>query len=74
MTAQATTTAEDRDERLARLLGELAERARLGQPHDVDGLVKHNPDLGGELRALWAAAQFAAEFAGGGDFRRGRRV
>ncbi len=69
MTAHATTTAEDRDERLARLLGELAERARLGQPHDVDGLVKRHPDLGGELRELWAAAQFAAEFAGGSGSR-----
>jgi len=67
MSAQATTTAEDRDERLARLLGELAERARCGQPHDIAGLAAQHPDLGDELRSLWAAAQFAAEFAGGGS-------
>ena len=60
-----TTIAEDRDERLARLLGELSERARLGQPPDVDGLAGQHPDLAAELRELWAAAQFAAEFAGG---------
>ena len=69
MSAQATTTADQRDERLARLLGELAERARLGQPHDVAGLVRQHPDLGDELRELWAAAQFAAEFAAGSGSR-----
>src|SRR5262245_5463128 len=46
-----------RDELLARLLGELNEGAC------VDALAAAHPEVAGELRELWAAAQFAQEFA-----------
>jgi serine/threonine-protein kinase len=53
----------DRDERLARLLAELSDAARHGRGADVDQVAAENPDLGDELRSLWAAAQLADEFA-----------
>src|SRR5262249_44809204 len=54
----------ERDERLAGLLAELSEQARRGAAPDVDALAARHPDLGAELRELWAAAQFADAFAG----------
>jgi serine/threonine-protein kinase len=56
-------TSADRDEQLARLLDELSEKTRLGQPADVEATARAHPDLAKELRELWAAAQFAQEFA-----------
>jgi tetratricopeptide (TPR) repeat protein/predicted Ser/Thr protein kinase len=61
MSALPPTTAE-RDERLAGLLSELTEERRRGGRPDVDGMAARHPDLAAELRALWAAAQFADEF------------
>ena len=58
-----TTSGPNRDERLARLLAELTENARQGQPADVEVVARDHPDLAVELRELWAAAQFAEEFA-----------
>jgi serine/threonine-protein kinase len=59
----STTSGPNRDEHLARLLAELSERARQGQPADVEVVARDHPDLAVELRELWAAAQFAEEFA-----------
>jgi serine/threonine-protein kinase len=56
-------TPPDRDERLARLLAELTEKSRAGQPADLEAVARAHPDLAAELRELWAAAQFAEEFA-----------
>src|SRR5262245_59124589 len=53
----------DRDERLARALAELSEEARRGGRPDLDAAAARYPDLAGELRELWAAVQFADEFA-----------
>src|SRR5437868_1368852 len=56
-----------RDELLAQLLGELTEQLRAGEPADVESLAQRHPDLGDELRELWAAAQMAEAFAGHGS-------
>ncbi len=61
----STISTGDRDERLAHLLGDLSEKARRGEPADVDSTAQAHPDLGDELRALWAAAQFADAFTRG---------
>jgi serine/threonine-protein kinase len=65
--ASAPAAAGDNEELLARLLGELAEQTRRGQPADLKALVAAHPELTPplvtELRELWAAAQFAEEFA-----------
>jgi serine/threonine-protein kinase len=61
MTQPAATA--DRDERLAALLSDLADRARRGEPADVEAAARDHPDLAVELRDLWAAARFAAAFA-----------
>src|SRR5207244_3753088 len=50
-------SAEARDELLARLLGDLDQGAPL------DAVTAAYPEVAGELRELWAAAQFAHEFA-----------
>jgi serine/threonine-protein kinase len=55
-------SAGDRDERLAGLLNDLADKARQGQAADVEAAAAAAPDLAVELRELWAAAQFAEEF------------
>src|SRR4051812_11620188 len=51
-----------RDEVLARLLADLSDRVRHGRPASVEEVAAQHPDLAGELRELWAAAQFAEEF------------
>ncbi|MFO0879134.1 MAG: serine/threonine-protein kinase [Gemmataceae bacterium] len=63
MAGMSTTAYEDRDERLARLLAEMTERAQHGQEVDLDRTAHEHPDLADELRELWAAAQFADAFA-----------
>jgi serine/threonine-protein kinase len=65
MALPTTVATGEREERLARLLGELSDKARLGQPADVEALAKAHPDVGDELRSLWAAAQFADAFTRG---------
>src|SRR5262245_7495327 len=54
-----------RDDRLAALLADLAERQRRGLPADVETAARDHPDVADELRSLWATAQFAAAFAPG---------
>jgi serine/threonine-protein kinase len=54
-----TTTADDRDERLAAVLTALGEEQRQGRPADVEAAAAAHPDLAAELRELWAVAQFA---------------
>ena len=49
----------ERDEELAVLLGDLSDQLRRGGSADVDGLARRHPELAGELRELWAVAQFA---------------
>jgi serine/threonine-protein kinase len=60
MTAPAQSSA-DRDERLAKLLDELTSQLRQGQRVDLDAICRQHPDLAGELRELWGAAQVAEE-------------
>jgi serine/threonine-protein kinase len=59
-------SAPDRDELLARLLAELADRASQGRSATAEALTSEFPELPAdvisELRELWAAAQFAEEF------------
>jgi len=57
-----TTLNATHDERLAALLADLTERQRRGEDADVEAVVRQHPDLGDELRLLWATAQFAATF------------
>ena len=49
----------ERDETLAVLLGGLSDQLRQRGSADVDGVAKQYPQLAGELRELWAVAQFA---------------
>src|SRR5689334_10833735 len=48
-----------RDERLAELLDRLAEDQRAGRVPDPAAAARDHPDLAGELKDLWAVAQFA---------------
>src|SRR5262249_32009242 len=48
---------------LAKLLTDLADAKRAGQPADVEALAAVHPAVAEELRALWAAAQVADTFA-----------
>ncbi len=52
-----------RDDRLARLIDALTTDQRAGRPADIERLARDAPDLGDELRALWAAALMAEELA-----------
>lgn len=49
----------DRDERLAMLIEEFSALQRGGGNPDVDAAIRLHPDLGDELRELWAVAQVA---------------
>lgn len=60
--SQGALDSTQRDELLARLLAELTDRARQGQPAVPEQVAAEHPTLAGELRELWAAAQFAEEF------------
>jgi serine/threonine-protein kinase len=53
----------ERDQFLARLLQELTDQLRQGRQPAVDELAEQYPDLAGELRELWAAAQIAEAFS-----------
>lgn len=61
MSDPAVTVEAAREERLARLLTELTDQARRGQPVRFDAIVQLHPDLADELRPLWATAQLAEE-------------
>ena len=52
-----------RDDQLARLLAELAEQLVQDHEPDVDAVVRQHPELGKELRELWATAQITEELA-----------
>src|SRR5260370_14357350 len=56
-----------RDERLAEILAGLVEKERDGKAPDVEGAASANPDLGGEMRELWAVAAMADAFASADD-------
>jgi eukaryotic-like serine/threonine-protein kinase len=62
MPAPTTQAGPARDELLARLLDDLSRQARAGHA-DLDALASAHPEVAGELRELWAAAQFADAFA-----------
>lgn len=47
--------AAEHDQRLARLLSELSERAQRGEPVELEGECRAHPDLAVELRQLWGA-------------------
>ena len=49
-----STSAEERDLRLAQLLAELSEQMRQGRPPDLNAVAAQHPDLAAELRELWA--------------------
>ena len=53
------TTTTDRDDRLAGLIDRLAADQRAGRVPDIDAAAASDPDLGPELRELWAVAQLA---------------
>jgi serine/threonine-protein kinase len=48
-----------RDQRLARLLSELSERAQRGEAVELDAVCRAHPDLAPELRQLWGAVLVA---------------
>jgi serine/threonine-protein kinase len=54
----------DREERLARLLGELTEQRRLGQAIDLEAVARQHPDLAEELSGLWGAVRLVDQFGG----------
>jgi serine/threonine protein kinase len=54
-----STAAADRDDRLAALIADLTDQLRTGSTPDVEAAARQHPDLAGELRELWAVAQFA---------------
>lgn len=47
------------DEQLAAILTDLSDRARGGEPPDLEAVAKEYPQLAVELQQLWAIAQFA---------------
>jgi eukaryotic-like serine/threonine-protein kinase len=49
------------DELLARLLAEMTEAARRGEPVEVESIACDHPELAAELRELWGAALIADE-------------
>ena len=53
----------DRDERLAALLEQLANESRDGRQPDLETVVRENSDLELELRELWATMILAEDFA-----------
>ena len=55
---------DDRDSRLAALLDELTEAARVGKPPDLEEVARRHPDLAEELRALWGTVLVAGTVAG----------
>ncbi len=60
------TIQETRDERLARLIGDLSTAAASGRD-EIDRVCREHPDLGGELRELWALAQVVTHAQPRGD-------
>ncbi len=52
-----------RDHQLAQLLAGMAEQLQKGQKPDVGAVAREHPELGDELRELWATAQLAEELA-----------
>ena len=53
----------DRDQLLADILDGLIAQLRQGQAPDVEAIAAQHPKLAEEIRQLWAAVQFAEEFA-----------
>jgi serine/threonine-protein kinase len=53
----------DRDQQLAAFLAALTDQLRQGRRPDVDAIATAHPHLAEEIRQLWAAVQFAEEFA-----------
>jgi serine/threonine-protein kinase len=58
-----STTTDDRDSQLARLLAELTEIHRQGRGATLDEFAARNPELAGELRELWGAVMLAEAVA-----------
>jgi len=56
---QADDASSPRDQELAKLLAELTDRVRRGQPVDIEQAARQHPDLGEELRNLWGAVMLA---------------
>ncbi len=65
METPPSTTAEERDQRLARLLADLSDQTRRGIRPDLDAVSMQHPDLAVELRELWGAVVLANELARG---------
>ena len=54
---------DERDLRLATILGELTDEVRAGRVADIEAAARLDPDLAAELRDLWAAATIAEALA-----------
>ncbi|HVS34036.1 MAG TPA: serine/threonine-protein kinase [Gemmataceae bacterium] len=70
--APSANSEAERDRRLADLLADLGDQARLGRQPDVEAAAAQHPDLAQELRELWAAVQIADALTvkgSGGAFR-----
>jgi serine/threonine-protein kinase len=59
------TLADEREQRLARLLADLSDQVRQGRHPDLDAVAAAHPDLANELRELWGAVLLADELARG---------
>lgn len=69
----ASETADEGDERLAALAGQLADRLRAGETIDVEELARRHPELAAELRELWATMVVTECVAAGANELSGQR-
>ena len=51
--------ASSNEERLAELVGRLADLAMTGEIVDIDAVIRQQPEFGDELRELWGAVMLA---------------
>lgn len=53
----------NQEEQLAEILEQLAAESRAGQVADIESVVRRHPELGAELRSLWATMLLAEDFS-----------
>lgn len=59
--------ADDADERIMRILETLLERARSGQPLEMEQLLETDPDIAAEVRQLWATMAVVEDLSLSGE-------